>query len=203
MDKKKESTAPILINEDTLGYKTDLHKINYWVIQKYASKIEREFARLNIGSLTDEFLSGILSGDLSVIRIKIKEDISKSLDSQFLGKEIERNVDVSMVRLMDISADLSSTVLLTGINDLLEYLSVDTHGHIVISEESKAELLEAHRKYLHTEDGIMRYKSHIAAAKAINSFGKSMGGRLGNSDALDTFDMGEDGLVKPIPMDYE
>lgn len=199
----KPGVTPILIREDNLEYRTDIHKLEYWVLKNHASKIEKAFESLDIGPLTDEYLQDILFGNLSKTREVLTNQIEKEVTSRFLQGEVNTKVQALISKLSDAYEALNETVQRVGIWHLLEYLSVNERGKIRISEESKAELLETHRTYVNTPDGINRYKLHLKAVKAINEFKKAMDGHLGNADIFDCFDIGEDDNVIVVPFEYE
>lgn len=199
----KPGVTPILIREDNLEYKTDLHKLEYWILKNHSSKIEKAFESLDIGPLTDEYLQDILFGNLSKTKEALTDQIQKEVTSRFLQGEANTKVQTLMGKLSDANEALNETVQRVGIWDLLEYLSVNERGKIRISEESKADLLETHRAYVNTPDGISRYKLHLKAVKAINEFKKAMSGHLGNADIFDCFDIGEDDNIIVVPFEYE
>lgn len=199
----KPGVTPILIREDNLEYRTDIHKLEYWVLKNHASKIEKTFDGLNIGPLTDEYLQDILFGNLSKTKEVLTDQIQKEVTSRFLQGEVNTKEQALISKLSDAYEALNETVQRVGIWHLLEYLSVNERGKIRISEESKAELLEAHRTYVSTPDGISRYKLHLKAVKTINEFKKAMDGHLGNADIFDCFDIGEDDNVIVVPFEYE
>jgi len=193
----------ILIREDILEYKTDLHKIDYWILKSHAPKIEKAFALLNIGLLTDEFLNDILFGNLSKTKETLTDQVQKEVSSRFLQSEANKNVQSLISKLSEAIEALNETAQRVGIWDLLEYLSVDENGKIRVSKDAKEELLESHRVYANTPEGIHRYKLHLRAVKAMNEFKKAMGPQLGIADIFDCFDIGEDDNVKVVPFDYE
>lgn len=193
----------VLIEEDKLEYRNDLHKLEYWIIGQHGKKIEKAFERTGLGVLNDDHLSAILAGDLYTIRAAIRSEVEKILTPEYFGAEIARNVAGKTKQLEDATADLHDTVNRVAIHDLLEYLSVNEKGHIVVSDESKDALLEAHRQYLYTEEGIKRYDLHRKAVKAINAFKNAMGDELGSDDVLQAFDLDDDDNVIPVIYHYE
>ena len=202
-DEIKSGVTPILIREDNLEYRTDLHKLEYWVLKNHASKIEKAFESLDMGLLTDEYLQDILLGNLSKTKEVLTDQIQKEVTSRFLQGDANVKVQTLISKLSDAYEALNETVQRVGIWSLLEYLSVNERGKIRISEESKSELLETHRVYVSTPDGINRYKLHLKAVKAMNEFKKAMSGHLGNADIFDCFDIGEDENVMVVPLEYE
>lgn len=199
----KTSVEPILIREDILEYKTDLHKINYWILKSHAPKIEKAFKCLNIGPLTNDFLHDILFDDLSKTKEILTSLVQKEVSTRFLKNEANKNVQSLIMVLSDVLDALNETIQRVGLLDMLEYLSVDENGKIQVSESSKLELLELHRTYVNTPEGIHRYKLHLKAVKAMNEFKKAMEPYMGIADIFDCFDIGEDDNVKVVPFDYE
>lgn len=199
----KDNITPVLIREDQLEYNTDLHRLNHWV-KPHFPKIEKAFACLDIGSLTDEYLKDILFGSLSKTKESLRTQIQKEVTSRFLQGEANRRMQSLLSKLSEACEALDDTLqCVVGLSPLLRYLSANERGKITISEESKAELLETHRTYLNTLDGITRYKLHLKAVKAMNEFKNAMGSYLGNADIFNCFDIGEDDNVKVVPFDYE
>lgn len=199
----KVAVESILIREDILEYKTDLHKINYWILKSHAPKIEKAFDLLNIGLLTDEFLNDILFGNLYKTKETLADQVQEEVTSRFLQSEANKNVQSLITKLSEAIEALNETVQRVGIWGLLEYLSVDENGKIRVSKDAKEELLESHRVYVNTPEGIHRYKLHLRAIKAMNEFKKAMDPCLGIADIFDCFDIGEDDNVKIVPFDYE
>lgn len=193
----------VLIETDELEYKRDLHLLEYWVIGKHGKQIEKSFERAGLGALNDEYLRAILSGDLSPIRSAIRYEVEKVLTPGYFDVEIARNVAGKVKNLEDAAADLRDTVDGRGIHNLLEYLSVSERGYIFISDESKKALLEAHRRYLHTEKGIKRFNLHLKAVRALNAFKKEMGDELGCWDVLQAFDLDDNDEAIPVIFEYE
>lgn len=199
----KDNITPVLIREDQLEYNTDLHRLNHW-IKPHFSKIEKAFAYLDIGPLSDEYLKDILFGSLSKTKEALRTQIQEEVTSRFLQGEANRKVQSLIGKLSETYEALDDTLQrIVGLSHLLRYLSVDERGKITISEKSKAELLETHRTYVSTPDGITRYKLHLKAVKAMNEFKNAMGSYLGNADIFNCFDIGEDDNVKVVPFDYE
>lgn len=197
---KKETINPVLVYENSLEYRSDLHKIDYW-LRPYFPKIEKAFAGLGIGPLTDDYLRDILYNGLAKIKQTLAAEAREETPSRFLASEVTRKAHSLVAGLQDVCDKLDETVQRVGMYMLLEYLSVDDNAHIVVTDDAKAELLETHRRYVTTPKGIKRHQLHLAAVKALNEFKNSVD--TGNDDLLDLFGFGDDGEVIAVPMDYE
>lgn len=197
---KKESTEPVLVYENGLEYNVDIHKIDIW-LRPYFPKIEKAFAGLGIGPLTDEYLADILYNDLAKIKRTLANEAREETPSRFLASEVARKAHSLVSVLQDVCGQLDETVVHVGLQSLLEYLSIDGNGCIVVTDDAKAELLETYRKYATTPKGIKGYQLHQAAAKAINEFKENVD--IGFEDVLELFRLEDDGTIIAVPMDYE
>lgn len=196
---KQNEVTPVLIREDRIGYETDLHKINYW-LKKYFPKIEHTFSGLGIGLLTEEYLHDILYNNMTKIRQVLTDEAKQDMPSRFLQKEAINRANMCISKLQNVYETFDETVQHVGLWYLLEFLSINENGCIIISDESKAELLEKHRSYVYTAEGIQSYKAHMKAVKAIQEFVNAMNGKISTSEALDCFDINQDDKIMSVPL---
>lgn len=199
---KKEEIKPLLVQIDEIEYRGDLHNVEEYIIKKHGMKIALAFEATGLGKLTNEYLQGILSNDLSAIRKEITNVISKVLDPVYLSNEIANNVNNRMSSLEHETMKLHATIDLIGLHNLKEYISVTGAGELTISNQDKKRLKEYHSTFVTTEEGIARYNLHKEACKAINTFVDAMGDLLGYSEPLEAFSY-EDGRVIPRANRYE
>lgn len=196
---KKSEVTPVIIREDRRGYETDLHKINYW-LKKHFPKIEKAFAGLDIGSLTNEYLHDIIYNNMAEIKKILTSQAKQDIPSKFLQKEAINRANMLVSKLQDAYEAFDETVQHVGLWSLLEHLSVNENGCISVSDEAKANLFEKHRSYVYTVEGIQRYKAHMKAVKAIQEFVDVMNGEISTSEALDCFDISQDDKIMPVPL---
>ncbi|MBZ4651335.1 MAG: hypothetical protein JG761_135 [Proteiniphilum sp.] len=199
---KKEVIKPLLVDFDKYEYRGDLHKLEERIIKPHGKKIENAFEATGLGKLSNDYLQGIMKGDLTGIRKEITDMISKVLDPEYLSQEIANNVTGKMASLEHETRSLLSAIDVGGVAYLVEYVSVSDTGEIIVSEESKKRLKDSHSTFVTTEEGINRYNLHKAAAEAINTFCNEMGDLLGNSQPLEAFGY-ENGRVVPRSNRYE
>ena len=199
----KKTIKPLLVDFEEVHYRNDLHKLEERIIKTHGKKLEKAFEATGLGKLNDDYLRGILKGDLSGIRKAITDVISKVLDPEYLSNEIANNVNGKIASLEHETRDLLSTIDMSGVACLVDYVSVSDSGVIIVSNEAKERLKDSHSMFVTTEAGIIRYNLHKAAAEAINAFCNEMGDHLGHDYPLDAFKMDDDGKVIPKVYDYE
>lgn len=199
---KKGVIKPLLVDFEEYEYRGDLHKLEERIIKPHGKKIENAFEATGLGKLSNDYLQGIMKGDLTGIRKEITDMISKVLDPEYLSQEIANNVTGKMASLEHETRSLLSAIDVGGVAYLVEYVSVSDTGEIIVSEESKKRLKDSHSTFVTTEEGINRYNLHKAAAEAINTFCNEMGDLLGNSQPLEAFGY-ENGKVVPRSNRYE
>ena len=189
-----KTIKPLLVDFEEYEYRGDLHKLEERIIKAHGKKIEKAFEATGLGKLNNDHLQGILKGDLTGIRKKITNMISKVLDREYLSQEIANNVNGKMASLEHETRGLLSTIDVGGVRDLVCYISASDTGEIYVSD--------SHSTFVTTAEGINRYNLHKAAAEAINTFCNEMGDLLGNSQPLEAFGY-ENGKVVPRSNRYE
>jgi len=199
---KKGVIKPLLVDFEEYEYRGDLHKLEERIIKPHGKKIENAFEATGLGKLSNDYLQGIMKGDLTGIRKEITDMISKVLDPEYLSNEIANNVNGKMESLEHETRDLLSTIDMSGVAYLVYYISVSDTGEISVSDEAKESLRDYHSTFVTTEEGINRYNLHKAAAEAINTFADEMGDLLGYSEPLEAFGY-ENGRVVPRSNRYE
>lgn len=200
---EKKESKHLLIDFAEVYYRNDLQKLEARIIKAHGKKIEKAFEATGLGKLSSDHLQGILNGDLKGIRNDIENVISKVLDPEYLSNEIANNVNSKMKSLEHETRDLHATIDRSGLQNLKEYISVTGTGKITVSNADKKRLKESHCTYLTTEEGIRLYELHKAACKSINDFVAEMGDKMGFSDALQAFGIGDNDKVIPVIFDYE
>jgi hypothetical protein len=199
---KKGVIKPLLVDFEEVYYRNDLQRVEERIIKAHGKKIEKAFEATGLGKLSNDYLQGIMKGDLTSIRKEITDMISNVLDPEYLSQEIANNVTGKMASLEHETRSLLSAIDVGGVAYLVEYVSVSDTGEIFVSEESKKRLKDSHSTFVTTEEGINRYNLHKAAAEAINTFCNEMGDLLGNSQPLEAFGY-ENGKVVPSSNRYE
>ncbi|WP_080903342.1 hypothetical protein [Parabacteroides sp. Marseille-P3160] len=194
----QEKSKPLLIDEDTISFEKDLHLLNY-LIDQYGQSIERAFARLYVGNMTDEDLQDILSNDLRRIKDKLMAHVRNEVKSKYFLQPAIDKANVIFSQLEEIADAAHNTVYHYAISQI-ELISINDKGKIVLTEVSKEELREYHRTYITTEKGRKRYKAHLAAAKALQAFVNAMDGQVSPMDALDYFDVDEADRLFPVTL---
>lgn len=200
---EKGEIKPLLIDFDEVEFRRDLHKLEERIIKAHGKKIEKAFEATGQGKLTNEYLQGILKGDLTEIRKDVVNMISKVLDPEYLSNEIANNVNSKLKSLEHATMDLHAAIDLSGLHSLKEYISVTGTGKLTVSKADEKRLKEYHCKYLTTKEGIRLYELHKEACKAMNVFVTEMGDRLGLDDPLIAFGYDDNGNVIPKIYDYE
>ncbi len=195
----KELT-PILIDEDKSSIKKDLHCLDTLILP-HCPAIQKAFEGLEIAEISNEYLNDMLYGSCARIEREIAAKTSLGIGNEFSQEEVLRRARASVLMLRKAVDKLLEKCSNNGVSSLLRYLSISKNGNIVFSAKSKEEMKETYRRYVCTEKGIARRKSHENAVKAINQFRKEMGGTI---DVIELFDISiDDDSVIPVPVIYE
>jgi len=171
---------PMIVYEDKINIKKELKCLDT-IVLPYCTKIQREFEKLGIGEISDNYLTDIFYNSCSGIEAEVNKD-------SIPIKRLRNTVDL-----------LLDKCNITGVQHLLRYLSISQNGNIVFSEISKEELKDCYRQYVRTETGITRRQLHEKAVKALNEFKKAMD----NTDVIELFDIDEQDNIMPVPVRYE
>lgn len=142
---------------------------------------------------------------MSAIRKEITEQIEKETPSMYLQDEARRKAKEMLARVSAALAELDKKLDTYVIYDLLEYISVDENGNIVVTEKAMQDLREANSIYVTTPKAKEMYEAHKEATKALNRFYQMIKGEITSNivDVAGFFTIDEDDTVKPTVRDYE
>ena len=197
--KTTKELKPILIFEDVIQIKTDLHYLDKRILPN-VPPIQRAFESLNLAEISDKYLHDILYNSSKEIEremiIKTKSEVTHQLQQTDAVNKAVAAVD----KLRKLATDLREKYCKhNAVETLLIYLSVSENGNIVFSSKAKEELKETYRHYAGTATGIAKRKLHEEAVTALNKFKKAMH----NEDVLEYFDIDANDLIMPVPIKYE
>lgn len=200
----KDQREPILIYVDEFEVRRSLSKLQE-IILPAVRLVQREFERLRLDSISDAYLKDLLFNDMSTIRKEITAQIEKETPSMYLRDEARRKADEMLGRVSAALAELDKKLDAYLIYDLLEYISVDEKGNIVVTEKAIQALREANSIYVTTPKAKEMYEAHKAATKALNRFYQMIKGEITSNivDVASFFTIDEDDTVKPTVRDYE
>ena len=200
MEKKEIKPALTYFNE--VDFNGDLHKLESHIVASYSKKIEEAFEVSGLGKLNDNYLNAVLSQNLSCVRKEVENMMKEHLNPEYLPEEFTRNVNSRMRNIEIVTRNIHASVNLRGMQNLLEFLSVDENCKITVSDEDKERLKNTHRTFAVTKKGIERYNLHLAACEAINKFCEKMG-RDKAVFPMELFCVDEDNKVIPHNIYYE
>ncbi len=196
----KGQNKPVLVYVNEFGIRNSIHKLQE-IILPAVRIVQQEFERLRLGPISDAYLKDLLF----TIRKEITAQIEKETPSMYLRDEARRKAEEMLGRVSAALAKLDKKLDAYVIYDLLEYISVNENGNIVVSEKAIQALREANSIYVTTPKAKEMYEAHKAATKALNRFYQMIKGEITSNivDLAGFFTIDEDDTVKPTVRDYE
>ena len=200
----KGQNKPVLVYVNEFGIRNSIHKLQE-IILPAVRIVQQEFERLRLGPISDAYLKDLLINDMFTIRKEITAQIEKETPSMYLRDEARRKAEEMLGRVSAALAELDKKLDTYVIYDLLEYISVDENGNIVVTEKAIQALREANSIYVTTPKAKEMYEAHKAATKALNRFYQMIKGEITSNivDVAGFFTIDEDDTVKPTVRDYE
>lgn len=200
----EDQNKSVLVYVDEFEVRNSVHKLQ-GIILPAVKIVQLEFERLQLGPISDHYLKDLLFNDMSAIRKEITEQIEKETPSMYLQDEARRKAEEMLARVSAALAELDKKLDAYVIYDLLEYISVDENGNIVVTEKAIQALREANSIYVTTPKAKEMYEAHKAATKALNRFYQMIKGEITSNivDVAGFFTIDEDDTIKPTVRDYE
>lgn len=201
--KKEETTpAPVLIFANEHDFNRDLHLIKTQIIPAL-NKVKAEFLKLGLGGFTDEYLKDILSNNMSLILKRLAVQIKQDAPSRFLKGAASNSAQSLLNVLNDAVNEMKKSTIISLNMMLLDFLTVDESGNIVLTDEANKKLKEHHSIFATTARSIEIYQAHAAAAKSINHFIKLAGLNKYSESFAEYFVSDENGNVIPSVLDFD
>jgi len=205
MKKEKEIVEPILTDVDTIELNRHIHIIRIWLLP-LLEKVKIEFLKLGLGQLTNEYLEDILHNNTRLIREELGKQIKKETQSRFLENEALSQANILLGKLNTAIQEIYSPEL--SANEfpvLLDFISVDETGNVVLAEEGLERLRDMHSTFCITEGGLELLDAHKKAAEALNHFYQMGKANLSEDtrDLKDLFYFDPEGNLIPTFQDYD
>jgi len=199
----KKEIKPVLLWVDQIEFDKHLHLIQKRLIP-ILNKIKVEFLKLEIGQMDNEFLEDILFGKFKLIKEKLIEQINEEAPSKFIKEEAINAANKMLRRLWDACEEIKHPGN-SEFSVVLDFISVDEAGTIVLNDNGLQSLKDFHSKYCITEKGIELLEAHKAAAEALNKFFQLGKANIGSdpSSLGELFDFDSNENIIPSQQEYD
>lgn len=165
--KKEKETEPVLIDVNTIELGKHLHIIRTKLLP-LLEKVKTEFLKLGLGPLTDEYLEDILHNGMKLICEELGNQVKKETPSRFLQNDARKQANSLLSKLNSTLEKVDIFAIDHAV--LLDFVSVDDAGNIVLADEGIERLRDMHSTYCITEGGLELLDAHKKAAEALNRF---------------------------------
>jgi|GEM_PF-2152781 len=200
--KKEKETEPVLIDVNEIELDKHLHFIRTRLLP-LLEKVKIEFLKLGLGSLKDEYLEDILHNGMKLICEELGNQIKKETPSRFLQSDARKQANILLSKLNSALEKVDIFAIDHAV--LLDFVSVDEAGNIVLADEGIERLRDMHSTYCLTPGGLELLAAHKKAAEALNEFYQMGKANLSEDtrDLKDLFHFDPEGNLIPAVQDYD